>query len=228
MKKFLAALCLAAVALSSQAQIFFTPIGFPALGTPGPAYGTWPPGVTGSNLTISNSGRTVSANTVSAWGTSQVQTFFYKKIYYEVAINNVGGNIYIGIEVEAGITNLPMNGTGRTYVFAWLNSGGIWDNSGELLSSGILSFTTGDTLMFAVDPANHQAWYGKNGTWLNSGNPGTGANPTFTTINSSFEYSFGATVSIYGGAGPTGQVTINAGQAAFTYTVPTGFQGGIY
>jgi|SRR5580692_9563081 hypothetical protein len=227
MKKLLALACIALTLFGSAAQAQFFTTFIAISGTPGPSYATWPAGLTGSNLTISNAGRTVSANTVSAWGTSQVSKYFSQKEYYEVTINNVGGNIYIGIEVEAGVTNLPFNGTGRTYAFAWLNTGGIWDGSGELVS-GIGSFTSGDVLMFAIDPANKQGWYGKNGTWYNSGNPATGTNPTFTTINASFQYSFGATVSIYGGSGPSGQVTLNAGQAAFSYTVPTGFQAGIY
>ena len=42
------------------------------------------------------------------------------------------------------------------------------------------TFTTGDILMIAWDQDNHKMWFGKNGTWEQSGNPATGANPAAT------------------------------------------------
>jgi hypothetical protein len=229
MKKIIALLAVALTLLipaSISAQLLNGIPIFPT-GTPGPSYAFWSPCCTGTNITVSGAGRVAASNTASVWGTAQTAKSFLIKTYYEVTVTNVGTNTYIGIMVGTGPSNNPMNNIGRNYTFAWLNTGGIYDSSG-LLTSGTPSFTTGDTLMFAVDPANHQWWIGKNGTWYNSGNPGTGVNPTNTTLNSSFEYSFAPTVSIYGAAGPVGSVTANFGQAAFTYTVPTGFQAGLY
>ena len=42
------------------------------------------------------------------------------------------------------------------------------------------SYTTGDILMVAWDADNNKMWFGKNGTWEQSGNPATGANPAAT------------------------------------------------
>ena len=42
------------------------------------------------------------------------------------------------------------------------------------------SLGNGDHGMVAVDTVAGKAWWGKNGTWFNSGNPATGANPAFT------------------------------------------------
>lgn len=229
MKKFLAvwlALALAFVPVAEVQAQFFTPIIVFATGTPGPSYATWSSCCSGSNISITGSGRVASANTVSAWGTAQTAKNFTIKTYYEVTVTNVGGGSYIGIEVFASPSNFPFNNIGATYGFAWLNTGYVYDNSGVIATPP--GYTTGDVLSFAVDPANRSWWVAKNCTYYNSGNPATGTNPTNNTINSSFKFNFAPTVSIFGGAGPTGSFTANFGSSAFTCSVPSGFQAGFY
>ena len=61
-----------------------------------------------------------------------------------------------------------------------------WSSGGTAYSGGGNSvsldetFSTGDIIMFAVDVHNEKSWLGLNGTWVNSGNPATGANETMT------------------------------------------------
>lgn len=57
------------------------------------------------------------------------------------------------------------------------------------------TWTTGDTLMMAIDVANKKVWFGKNGTWAASGNPETNTNGT------SFNTELGASTRIYPHAG---------------------------
>jgi len=40
-----------------------------------------------------------------------------------------------------------------------------------------------DIVMIALDKDNGKIWWGKNGTWFNSGNPATGSNEAFSNIN---------------------------------------------
>jgi hypothetical protein len=75
--------------------------------------------------------------------------------------------------------------------------------------------------MIAVDKGNNRVWFGRNGTWLNSGNPATNSNGYL--INTSPLYAIVYTPSPNGG---TKQVTANFGNAPFQYTVPTGFTAG--
>ena len=43
-------------------------------------------------------------------------------------------------------------------------------------NSSLGGFSDGDILMFALDMDNNRAYFGKNGTWFNSGNPANGTN----------------------------------------------------
>ena len=42
------------------------------------------------------------------------------------------------------------------------------------------SYTTNDVLMFAIDLDNKKFWYGKNGTWDNSGDPAAGTGQMYS------------------------------------------------
>lgn len=58
------------------------------------------------------------------------------------------------------------------------------DNTNEF------GYAEGDRLMFALDLDNAKAWVGKNGTWMNSGNPAAGTNPQWTGFLSGRSYRF--------------------------------------
>jgi len=75
-----------------------------------------------------------------------------------------------------------------------------------------------DVIMVAVDMDNSKIWWGRNGTWFNSGNPATGANAVFTNLSGSV-----APMTGVGGAA-AGAVIYNFGQRDFAYTPPTGFK----
>jgi hypothetical protein len=71
--------------------------------------------------------------------------------------------------------------------------------------------------MFAFDAATGELWVGRNGTWLNSGDPAAGTGEV-TTV--SLSYSWVATVC----DASTQDADINFGQRAFSYTPPSGFK----
>ena len=86
--------------------------------------------------------------------------------------------------------------------------------------TGLTSATTGTIAMIAVDFDAGYAWVGKDGTWYNSGNPATGANPTITGITAG---NYVATISAYRDATRNYSFAANFGQRPFSYTPPTGF-----
>jgi hypothetical protein len=86
-------------------------------------------------------------------------------------------------------------------------------------------FTVGQTWQIAIDVTNGYMWLGQNNTWYSSafaatGNPSTGANPTFTINNLSTSGGFGVLV---GNNTAGGTFNLNFGQQPFVYTAPTGF-----
>ena len=84
------------------------------------------------------------------------------------------------------------------------------------------TWATGDVMMLAADPATGKGWVGKNGTWMNSGDPAAGTGNIFTTLDSvGVRYGCGADNA--GTATTTCTSRLNAGD--FTYSPPSGFSG---
>jgi len=97
------------------------------------------------------------------------------------------------------------------------------------------SFTTDDIVMCAFDMDNGKVWFGKNGTWQNSGNPASGTNAAFTNVTNEVtprcghynsdapDYmNFGQDSSFAGQKTAQGNSDDN-GYGDFYYTPPSGF-----
>ena len=77
------------------------------------------------------------------------------------------------------------------------------------------ALTSSDIGQCAFDADTGKIYWGKNGTFFNSGNPETGANPAFSGIDMTKEYLF--TWHVYGS---NNNVSVNFGAQGFTYTPP--------
>lgn len=78
--------------------------------------------------------------------------------------------------------------------------------------------TSGQTIMVAHKGSTGELWFGRNGTWLASGNPETGANPTYTSVTGPVVPAASA-----GRDGFEGAVQGRFKAADFLYPVPVGF-----
>ena len=93
-------------------------------------------------------------------------------------------------------------------------------------TSGITAAVADDYINIAIEKTdgNIKAWFGINGTWFNSGNPATGANPAVD--NDSNAKSLIPAVAFYAYPGSTnGNGIFNFGQKTFNNTIPSGFTG---
>jgi hypothetical protein len=101
--------------------------------------------------------------------------------------------------------------------YGYLSSGGKRFNSTDAAYGN--SFTTNDVISCALDLDNGKVWWGKNGVWQASGDPGAGTNAAFTGVTGPLTFAWGDRSSA-----ATTQCSANFGQQAFTYTIPTGFK----
>ena len=104
-------------------------------------------------------------------------------------------------------------------------------------STDVDFFTSaGDIVMVAFDADTKKIWFGKNGTWSSSGNPATGANPSYTysgTATSDFTFGAdtenGSSCNANFGNGYFGTTAVSSagtnasGNGIFEYDVPTGY-----
>jgi hypothetical protein len=171
----------------------------------------------GSTGTFSNGNLDL---TTASSNNAAVPTGFFpnsSKWYWEVLITAIGNSNNASIRVGVCNPNGVASGLGEG-VNGWcfLGDGRLFHN-GSAPSYGV-SVTTGDTVMVALDIDAGRIWYGKNGTWMASGNPATNANPsqTFTTNQS-------MSPALASGTG-TPAYTCNFGQRPFAYTAPSGFR----
>jgi hypothetical protein len=189
--------------------------------------------MTEGNLQVVN---TSNANDFSGRGTIAINK---GKWYWEVkCISSSGGfdNYTVGIDnVDSKIT------TGTQYIgytstsYAYEANGGQKVNNNSFTAYGS-SLTAGDIFNIALDLDNGFIYFGKNGTWQNSGVPTSGANGTgnaFSSLSGTFTPAFSdtgavtlCTMAINFGNPP---FTISSGNADgagfgnFEYAVPSGY-----
>jgi len=131
-----------------------------------------------------------------------------------VAANLTAPTFTIGSTTQTGLWEVYDNG-GGIYV---TSDGGAFSSS-----LGSTRFRPAGTIQFAYDATNGYFWIGRNNTWYDSsfgttGDPATGANPTFTISSSRGPFNIGA-----GSNSATNAQYWNFGQQPFAYTPPTGF-----
>jgi hypothetical protein len=101
---------------------------------------------------------------------------------------------------------------------AWVFTSGAFKANNNVYTSGFGStWSTGDVLMIAFDASAGKVWFGRNGTWIASGNPAAGTNEAFGSIPSGTYFHVG------GINGSADNMAANFGQRGFAYTPPSGF-----
>ena len=164
------------------------------------------------------------------------------KWYYEYKIIDGGastGNGSLTGLLDYHTSNLQHTATALTNAgeYGWYGaSGNLYINGTDVAQ--ISSYTDGDIVMVAVDLDNAKIYWGKNGTWINSGDPTSGSTGTggFTIANvSSGAFAFavshreGGNGTANFGNGYFGTTAVSSagtnasGNGIFEYDVPTGY-----
>ena len=143
------------------------------------------------------------------------------KYYVEVTLTDLDGATYFGcISKNQNIQNTTNLFYDFLYGWSYATDNGKIEtnNSGQLTYGSARS--QGDVIGIAVDMDNGNLWFSENGTYPNSGNPATGANPAFTNLkiaNQDGGLSFACQM------GYSGAIDWNFGQKSYTHSAPTGF-----
>ena len=162
------------------------------------------------------------------------------KWYFEFEVDAQSGqdtNLRLGVmraDINASFVdaNTGVNLTGDTREYNLQISpttNGTGSGGGVTISTMLGTFSAGDRMNIAINGAN--MWWGKNGTYYNSGNPATGSNPSFTNLsltNGGYRANIHWTNGTDNGKNATvigyfgGQSSIGSG-TGFNDTVPSGF-----
>jgi hypothetical protein len=185
-------------------------------------YGTMNPLDQASIVTVSNGNLDVKSNTSGSWGHAR-GTFGFPstgKWYWEVTLLQPSTeDLFSGIGAQT--SSLSTNFAPGSYanMYGMLDNGDLYANNSSSAGYGS-SFGDGDVIIIAFDRDNSKIYFGKNGSWFNSGNPATQTNPAASSISTTLQF-----FPMTGSAGfnpPSGQH--NFGQRPFAYTAPSGFK----
>ena len=174
------------------------------------------------NGTYSNGNNTV-ATDVKCWNSTTLG-MSTGKWYWETKIvsSTSGSDWTVGFAGKTATGASDDGGsTNGTDVFHFRATGAVWNNGSTSLTT--TSYTSGDIISIALDLTNNKWYVGKNGTWLNSGDPtsgatGTGAVGTTTASGSTTAGAYFPSVS-YLDAAQSGTFSTNFGNGYFGTTI---------
>jgi hypothetical protein len=142
------------------------------------------------------------------------------KFYCEVTLTSLNTATYFG--VISRHQNIKGGGWYSDQKTGWSydSANGKTENS----NNGYISYggarSQGDVVGIAVDLDNGKLWFSENGTYPNSGNPATGANPAYSNLKIAVQ---DGGLCFTEARGYSGHNDWNFGQRAFRYTPPTDF-----
>jgi hypothetical protein len=183
-------------------------------------YATLNPLQTGSSLTLSNGNLALDGH--SSWRSSYSTIFLPSgKWYFEVTIRGITSHSYgilIGLaglgtniiesEISSGDSYAVQNGPGNMKINY---------NGGSTDLGSQSAYAVGDVLQMAYDADNGKMWFGVNGTYINSGNPSAGSNPTQSNISGTYCFAVALLTT-------SDKIDCNFGQRSWAYSAPTNFK----
>jgi len=188
----------------------------------------------GTNYTWSE-GNLELTQTATNWDSAYASIGVTSGKWYMEIKRTAGDHFDIGVtDVVAPTGNFSQNSGCVAY-----KSNGEIAQGGSLEGTNVATFTTNDIVSVGLDADNEAVYFGLNGTWLNSGDPTSGASKTgaFDLPNSGSTYFMG--FSPYkGGSSASGAGQANFGtppfsissanadaddQGSFEYAVPSGY-----
>jgi hypothetical protein len=178
---------------------------------------TWNPSDKHADFTLSNGYWTATKNGTNDWRGLRATTGKNTgKWYWEVTLDNAGDTGQVMVDVCTATTPLtsyiPYFSTGWGYYAA---GQAYWNHQGINAPAS----TTGDVIGVALDMDSGKIWWSINNVWINSGNPATGSNATFSNIPTD-----GTLIYPSASMRDNGNVaTIDFDLASFVYTPPAGF-----
>lgn len=154
-----------------------TPVGLPTL--------NWNPSDKGANVVLSNSNLDANGNgtlaTARATSSKSAGKWVVEHLIVSTSLTTPDYGLGFANAAASLTTYLGNSAEGCMY---WMQSTGTFVNGFTTASAPSPAYfgtiVAGDRFMLAIDLDAGKIWVGKNGTYANSGNPATGANPWIT------------------------------------------------
>ena len=212
-----------------------------ATDTPTNNFATWNPLILSETVTFSEGNLSLVKGATQYRGSLTTMILAQGKWYAEIKCTTAGTATQIGFmradtlidsarSIYLASSNIYWT-SGATTIQYTDSSAGQGNSTVTGGSNSVNTYTDDDIIMLALDMNNGLAWFGKNGTWENSGDPAAGSNAF--NLNSDYTNGIGIYAALYSAA-----VIANFGSPAyaissgnadadgygnFEYAVPSGF-----
>lgn len=206
------------------------------------AFQYWNPSDKHADITLLDSGERATCTTANRRGVRSIDWNRDSKFYVEFIMDKTNGTIY-GQDLWVGIGNSAIDLSDQvdaSFPMPYFVIG-IDDNQlpygrasfrsgtegpvGNWVNAGPASWGDESVVMMAVDFEAGKLWFGIDGVWFISGNPATGANPTWNANALRELTEFYCICSCIGGGDPT-EATLVSDPTDHSYSTPAGFQSG--
>jgi len=190
-------------------------------------------------LSYTNGNTTVTSSATSGSDTTAVSTlgFTQGKYYAEFKLTSDADGVYVGVmQSDFNLTNSGVDTSGQSAIWIVRGDDGTARNNGSTSYFGS-GFSNNDIIQIAVDMDNNKIWWGKNGTYPNSGDPAAGTNAAYTNLSGELLIITGdnfssrtPTIKANFGNGYFGTTAVSSAQnpddgiGIFEYDVPTGYR----
>ena len=190
-------------------------------------------------LSYTNGNTTVTSSATSGSDTTAVSTlgFTQGKYYAEFKLTSDADGAYVGVmQSDFNLTNSGVDTSGQSAIWIVRGDDGTARNNGSTSYFGS-GFSNNDIIQIAVDMDNNKIWWGKNGTYPNSGDPAAGTNAAYTNLSGELLIITGdnfssrtPTIKANFGNGYFGTTAVSSAQnpddgiGIFEYDVPTGYR----
>jgi hypothetical protein len=173
-------------------------------------YATWDPAFKGSSITLSGGNLTAAISTSAVGLVRATLGKNSGKWYWEVTgCAGATGPISGVVSGSSATTDFP---GGTIYDIGYYSpNGGIYNNSSIIAT--FATYSASDVIGYALDPTGNTLGIYKNGVF--QGNVSIGTTAWFPAVGQS-------------GGGSTANAVANFGASAFAYSVPAGYNAGLY
>jgi hypothetical protein len=140
--------------------------------------------------------------------------WYWEVIGQTLTATGAADQIYVGMTDKT-------SGTSRIAGLCGYRTTGVITNGNGATTDGSSTtpFVSGDIMRFAYDADAKKLFVGKNGSWLNSGDPVAGTGQAFSNVQGSSLFPV-----ISDNSSPDSVLQTNFGQRPFAYTAPSGFK----
>lgn len=179
---------------------------------------TWDPATMGAGVTLSNGNLTAQATGTEYGNVRSTASKSSGKWYFEIVLETIGSGFMPGVGISRHLPAADNGEFGAAIGGHELRANGDRYSNGTNTSSWTAALTAADIVMVAFDMGAGHVWFGKNGAWLNSGDPAAGTSPAITGVTGA-QMAAAST----GPSGSLGKCTAKFSPADLSYSPPAGF-----